>query len=391
MNLTILPEIKESLLPLKDEELKALERSILEEGIRDELIVWDKNGELILVDGHHRYELAQKYNLEFKISKRQFSNLDEVLEWVDNNQLGRRNLTNEERSYLIGRMYLREKKQGERTDLVSDELGVKLTPSSGSHATAKKIAEKINSSEVTVRRAGRFAEAVDKVKEISPEVTEKILKGEVSDALTQLPKVDITPEIVEKIKETKNINQAKRQIIAENVKIVPFTENGKYRIVYADPPWKYSNNMPEYFSEQADHYPLMAIEEICALPIKDIVEDNAVLFLWVTSPILEESFQVIKSWGFFYKSCFVWDKIKHNMGHYNSVRHEFLLIATRGSCLPDVPKLFDSVISIERTEHSKKPEYFREIIDTIYPHGKRIELFARERVEGWDSYGNQLS
>jgi len=391
MNLTILPEIKESLLPLKDEELKALERSILEEGIRDELIVWDKNGELILVDGHHRYELAQKYNLEFKISKRQFSNLDEVLEWVDNNQLGRRNLTNEERSYLIGRMYLREKKQGERTDLLSDELVVKLTTSSGSAATAKKIAEKINSSEATVRRAGRFAEAVDKIKEISPEAAEKILKGEVSDALTQLPKVDITPEIVEKIKETKNIKQAKRQIIAENVKIVPFTENGKYRIVYADPPWKYSNNMPEYFSEQADHYPLMAIEEICALPIKDIVEDNAVLFLWVTSPILEESFQVIKSWGFFYKSCFVWDKIKHNMGHYNSVRHEFLLIATRGSCLPDVPKLFDSVISIERTEHSKKPEYFREIIDTIYPHGKRIELFARERVEGWDSYGNQLS
>ena len=160
-----------------------------------------------------------------------------------------------------------------------------------------------------------------------------------------------------------------------------------YRVIYADPPWTYGNTQPDYHTEQRDHYPLMSMADICAMPISKIAEDNAVLFLWVTSPILEESFQVIRAWGFEYKTSFVWDKIKHNMGHYNSVRHEFLLVCVRGSCPPDVPKLFDSVQSIERTEHSVKPEEFRGIIDTIYPHGKRIELFARKRAEGWDAYG----
>ena len=134
----------------------------------------------------------------------------------------------------------------------------------------------------------------------------------------------------------------------------------------------------------------MTTKEICDLNIKSISESNSVLFLWTTSPLLEESFKVINSWGFKYKSSFIWDKIKHNMGHYNSVRHEILLIATRGSYTPQVKKLFDSVVSEERTEHSKKPQIFRDIINTIYPNGNRIELFARQKVDGWDVWGNEV-
>jgi N6-adenosine-specific RNA methylase IME4 len=168
----------------------------------------------------------------------------------------------------------------------------------------------------------------------------------------------------------------------------PKIPDGKFRVFYADPPWKYGNTMPEGFGEQADHYNLLTVDEISALPIEHMAQDNAVLFLWVTSPILEESFQVVNAWGFKYKSSFIWDKVKHVMGHYNSVRHEILLICTRGSCQPDIHKLFDSVYTEERTEHSKKPEFFREVIDTIYPEGKRIELFARNKTSGWDAWGN---
>ena len=169
----------------------------------------------------------------------------------------------------------------------------------------------------------------------------------------------------------------------------PKIPDGKYRIIYADPPWKYGNTMPESYGVQDDHYKLMTLQEICDLPVKNLAQDNAVLFLWATSPILEESFQVVKAWGFQYKAHFVWDKVKHVMGHYNSVRHEILLICVRGSCQPDVHKLFDSVYSEERTEHSRKPEYFREVIDTIYPNGKRIELFARSQHDNWDIWGNE--
>src|SRR5262252_9697461 len=163
----------------------------------------------------------------------------------------------------------------------------------------------------------------------------------------------------------------------------------KYRIIYADPPWSYGNTQPDYHTEQRDHYPVMELDEICALPVDQWIEDNAVLFLWATSPILEEAFEVVRAWGFEYKASFVWDKIKHNMGHYNSVRHEFLLVCTRGSCEPDKQQLFDSVQSIERSnKHSLKPVEFYDIIETIYTHGRKLEMFPREKREGWDVYGH---
>ena len=173
----------------------------------------------------------------------------------------------------------------------------------------------------------------------------------------------------------------------------PFVEiEGLYRVVYADPPWKYGNVRYRGATEQSDRYSLMTTEQICDIPVVDHVNDDAVLFLWATSPILHpDAFQVIEAWGFEYKAAFIWDKVKHNMGYYNSVRHELLLIATRGSCTPDVTKLYDSVQTIERSkEHSEKPEEFREIIDTLYPQGSRVELFSRKKVKGWNSYGDGI-
>jgi len=181
--------------------------------------------------------------------------------------------------------------------------------------------------------------------------------------------------------------EIKRDEVKKKVAEFP---SDKYRIVYADPPWKYGDQLTENYGSTKFHYPSMTISELCALPVKDLAEENAVLFLWVTSPILPEAFDVIRAWGFAYKSSFVWDKIKHNMGHYNSVRHEFLLICTRGSCLPDSRKLTDSVQSIERSEkHSQKPVEFRAIIEEMYTVGKKIELFAREKTAGWDTWGNE--
>jgi hypothetical protein len=131
--------------------------------------------------------------------------------------------------------------------------------------------------------------------------------------------------------------EAIRAVIKEDIAKRGTTSlDGKYRVFYADPPWEYANSQPDYFGEQRDHYPTMPLEEICSEPIAEHAEDNAVLFLWATSPGLEDAFAVIKAWGFKYKASFVWDKVKHVMGHYNSVRHEFLLIAVRGSCQPDV-------------------------------------------------------
>lgn len=171
-----------------------------------------------------------------------------------------------------------------------------------------------------------------------------------------------------------------------------FKTNKKYNIIYADPPWNYGDKQNSKTRGGAiKHYSTMKIKDICSLPIKNILDENCVLFLWVTSPLLEECFDVIKSWGFKYKSSFVWDKVLHNMGHYNSVRHEFLLICVKGKATPQTKKLLDSVVSIERTKkHSQKPNEFRQIIDFLYPTGNRIELFARQHADGWDCWGNEV-
>ena len=188
---------------------------------------------------------------------------------------------------------------------------------------------------------------------------------------------------------------ALRKVIrkAENPPI-PIPE-GKYRVIYADPPWFYAGDQHGKAASQdtvlETHYTPIDLEDLCAMPVEDCAHDNAVLFLWATSPKIFEAKEVVDAWGFTYKAMFVWDKVKHNVGGYNSVRHELLLICTRGNCMPDSPKLIDSVQTIERSDkHSEKPEAFRDIIESMYTQGTKLELFGRKKVKGWVYHGNQL-
>lgn len=268
----------------------------------------------------------------------------------------------------------------------------------GTDATAKSSVASFNKDTATktgISERGIFQD-IQIANDIAPAVKDIIRDTGLADRKTDLLSIsrllpDHQMQVAQKILSGVNtVSEARRQVLVETAPPPPQMPSNKYRVIYADPPWSYGNTQPDYFTEQRDHYMTMPLPDICNMPIKALAEDNAVLFMWVTSPILEESFQVVSAWGFKYKSSFVWDKILHNMGHYNSVRHEILLVCTRGSCQPDIRKLFDSVYSEERTQHSKKPEHFRNVIDTIYPNGRRIELFARNvTAKGWDVYGNQ--
>lgn len=230
------------------------------------------------------------------------------------------------------------------------------------------------------------------VKDETPTLSDLGLDKKTSSIAQKL--ADLPSEQFEQVREgTASIAKAIRAV--EHAKrptvVLPVTDT--YRVIYADPPWSYGNSgviNEDNYGRAARHYPSMSIEELCALPVRELADPDAVLFLWVTSPLLRECFDVIEAWGFTYKSSFVWDKVKHNFGHYNSVRHEFLLICTKGSCTPDVPTLHDSVQSIERTaKHSEKPEPFRALIDELYPRGARVELFARSKHETWATWGNE--
>lgn len=197
----------------------------------------------------------------------------------------------------------------------------------------------------------------------------------------------------------KTLAQARREQRLSQVEPVELPA-GKFRVLYADPPWHYGNSgvindESDNYGRAARHYPSMTIAELCAMDVPSRVADRAVLFMWVTSPLLAECWPVIKAWGFVYKASMVWDKVDHNFGNYVSVRHELLLICTRGSCLPDHPTpMPDSVISIARSDvHSEKPEEFRAVIDRLYTGGadQKLELFGRKPVDGWTQFGNEMS
>lgn len=175
---------------------------------------------------------------------------------------------------------------------------------------------------------------------------------------------------------------------------------GLYRVVYADPPWAYNDRgdikvgKSSAYKRAEAHYPTMTIEDLCRVPVEAHVLPNAVLFLWVTAPMLLQHpgpREVIEAWGFLPKAGFVWDKVLGNYGHYNHVTHEHLIIATRGSCLPDVPTPAPKSVITERRgdEHSGKPESVRKMIERHWTSGPYLELFARERPpEPWVGFGN---
>lgn len=162
-----------------------------------------------------------------------------------------------------------------------------------------------------------------------------------------------------------------------------------YRIIYADPPWQYAPWTGTKLRTVEGDYPTMPTKDICEMALPAIAKD-AVLFIWATSPRLTEALKVIPAWGFTYRASFIWNKLGHMWSPFNSVRHELLLIATRGKCNPDDKRLFVSVQSVRRGRHSEKPAHFRNLIDVLYPTGNRIELFARGTLPPrWDGWGNE--
>jgi len=164
-------------------------------------------------------------------------------------------------------------------------------------------------------------------------------------------------------------------------------ENKKYKIIYADPPWKY-NFSKDNSDKIENHYPTMELEDIKRLEVPS--DEDCVLFLWATAPKLKEALEVMKSWGFEYKTCAVWDKQWIGMGYWFRGNHELLLVGTKGQFSPPNQKeLVDSVFRIKRKEHSRKPAQIRTLIAKWFPDMEKIELFARERIEGWDVWGNE--
>ena len=175
----------------------------------------------------------------------------------------------------------------------------------------------------------------------------------------------------------------------------------KYNVIYADPPWSYSFKEPTAskggsngsgYSAGVDYYyKTMDLADIQNLPINDITEKDCVCFMWAVNPQLPEALDTMKMWGFTYKTTFTWHKERcKGMGYWFRGHTEFLLLGVKGHGIRAFRSLVHNIKILPVEQHSKKPDWFRSLIEEVTPELTRIELFARQKTNGWDVWGNEV-
>jgi N6-adenosine-specific RNA methylase IME4 len=176
----------------------------------------------------------------------------------------------------------------------------------------------------------------------------------------------------------------------------------KYQVIYCDPPWDYKGQTQHAGKASSDtgsaikHYPTMKLKELKELKpmIDELADKDCVMFMWSSSPHLDQAIELMKSWGFTWATvAFVWDKQKVNPGFYTMSQCELCLLGKKkGGKIPqprgarNVRQLVPSL----RGRHSEKPNEVRLRIEKMFPEQNKIELFARQKSEGWSSWGNEV-
>lgn len=412
-----------NLFPLmQEEELQGLSKDIQANGQRDPIVILEGK----ILDGRNRWKACRLAEVEPKI---RLVTLLEIggspTQFVLSTNLHRRHLSAIQKASVAADALPLFEEEARARQVAAGEAGKgqggrgseggrgneKPKPPVLQSATKGVPAPEPHKREAAQRAATQAAQATGAgqrattsmiaVKKAAPDVFQAVKDGKI-DKVTEAERISkFSPEKREAVltridageKPTEAIRKVKQEEVSEKVGKLP---DSKFRVIYADPPWQYNDRREEIegFSQTAadDHYPTMDTSSICAMEVSKIAANDSVLFCWATFPLLIDALEVVKAWGFKYKTSFVWNKVRPNYGHYHNANAELLLVCTKGSGTPDIDKRESQVQTLERTgRHSEKPEHFRQMIDRLYPNGKRIELFRRGVMpEGWEAWGNEL-
>jgi N6-adenosine-specific RNA methylase IME4 len=346
VNLKIKREYESILPKLPKEEYEALKESIAKEGLHYPIIV-NPNG--IILDGHQRYRICKELGIKPKVKIRVFKNPLLEKRFVIETNLLRRHLNDYQKAELAYPLLEIERELARQRQLSKlKHVGKRVSLGSNEHNEQGKardiVAKKVGLSPITFQRA------ITIIEKVPEELKEKVRRGKVSIAYAY--------EMVRR---------------KEKVTVPPLPE-GKFNVIYADPPWEYY--LPLRGSPDM-HYPVMPVEEICKLRVP--AAEDAVLFLWATNPKLEEALRVMEAWGFKYVTNLVWVKDKFGTGYYFRGQHELLLVGKRGNLpVPEEQDRPPSVLFAKVGVHSEKPAEVYEMIEKMYPNRKPyLELFAR--------------
>ena len=365
----------------------------------------DITHENIILDGHHRFRAAKELGIkEVEVRVPELIDISED-EYLISVALNRRHLSEGQKAVLANeyRKVISEKKQSDAgTKAINarwhvneyDEASVSQSYNEEQERSRKLAAEHMHVSEWKVREV-QSIEQKAKTEPTAKTVYEKLRSGDLemheARAIIKQPEEKRAAILQKKEEEPKkDIRVIAREInTAEKNNNPPPVPSGKYSIIYADPPWEYEHEVSTS-REVENKYPTMPLDKIKNIDVP--ASDDALLFLWVTVPKMEEGLAVMKAWGFNYRTGLVWVKNTIGMGYYVRQQHELLLIGAKGNGIgvPLPENRPSSVINANRGEHSKKPDVVYEIIEKMYPNHTRIEMFARNRRVGWDSWGNDI-
>lgn len=342
---------------LSGEELDSLAEDIKAHGLRHELVTYE--GELL--DGRNRWAACKAAGVDPSFVEYKG---DSPVSFVVSANIKRRQLDPSQRACVAVELEPMFAVEAKKRMLKGVKDPVVSLPQ-GKHSKARDQAADV------AGVSGAMVTRAKAIKAADPKAFERIKLGEVT--------VNEAKRDIKKKEHAELVEAVKR----EPQKILEIAE-----LVLADPPWRYEHQEASN-RDVENHYPTATVEEICGH--KPNVSDDSILLLWATAPKLLEALQVMKEWGFNYRTHAIWDKEKQGMGYWFRGQHELFLLGTRGNpkCTPE-PARVSSVFKESRGRHSKKPICVYEWIELAFPQLSKLEMYCRSPRKNWAAWGNEV-
>lgn len=359
--------------PMLEDQFNSLIDSIRDHGLLTPIMLHEGK----ILDGRHRYKACINLGIEPLFETYEG---EDALSYVIALNLSRRHLDESQRAMIGGKLAAlrgmgRPKKESPQiSGITAKEAAAKMNVGTRLVESAKKVLKEGTLELQDAVDSGQIAVSVAaKIAELDPDQQAEVIAS---------PRPD---QAIKKI-----ARQGKEQELAERTIIQTMHSDGKlYGVIYADPPWKYETFSENGMDRSADnHYPTMSMFDMLTLDVP--AADDCVMFMWATVPMLPEALDLLDTWGFEYKSHIVWIKDRIGTGYWTRNKHEMLLIGTKGKVpAPAMGTQPPSVIELPLGRHSEKPEFFADMISTLYPTTPKLEMFARIGRMGWDVIGNE--
>jgi len=363
MEIIIDSEFKALIPPLAADELRQLEENILRDGCRDPLVLWDG----ILIDGHNRHEICTRHGLPFQTVEIQFESRAHARIWIRHNQAGRRNLSTAWRLDLelgnkkdfleIGKAAMAQKKVGNTN-------ASKSTLSQNDKVDLPEINTRVEIAKAAGVSTGQVGMAEQIIKK-APELWEKAKQGDVSisSAYQQIRRI----EKEEKREARREENRAKVSEAQAPEDIIK--AEAKFATIVIDPPWDWGDEGDQdQMGRARPDYATMSKEQLMALPVGTLADDDCHLYMWITNRSLPKGFDLIQAWGFRYITAITWAKPSFGMGNYFRGQTEQILFAVKGS-QPLKRKDVGTLFTAPRgpNGHSSKPVEFYDLVESCSP------------------------